>query len=128
MYMIQFFQQFAANACAGKAIFGIPPWYQYMVAAGRIKLNAATRACELDGAFKTSDLTLITLGILDILIRLAGLIAVGYIIYGGIQYVTSQGEPDKAKQAQTTIANALIGLVVAITAAATVGFIGRAVG
>jgi hypothetical protein len=55
-------------------------------------------------------------------------VAVGYVIYGGIQYVTSQGSPDATKKAQQTIINALIGVVLAVLAASIVAFIGNRFG
>lgn len=129
----QFFQQFAAD-CSVRYFFGIPSWDRYLIEAGRIKSNAATGACELVTAFEwrtangtTSDLTLIILGILDIVLRLAGIVAVAFIIWGGIQYITSDGAPDATKDAQQTIINALVGLIIALLATATVSFIGTAV-
>jgi hypothetical protein len=61
----------------------------------------------------------------EILLRLASIIAVGFIIFGGFKYITSQGEPDRAKDARSTIINSLIGLAVTIVAASVVAFIGR---
>jgi hypothetical protein len=71
---------------------------------------------------------LIGLAILDDLIRIAALVAVGYVIYGGIQYVTSQGSPDATGKAQQTIINALIGVVLATLAASIVNLIGTRLG
>ena len=68
---------------------------------------------------------LIALALLDDLIRIAALVAVGYVIYGGIQYSTSQGSPDATKKAQSTIINALIGVSMAVLAASIVAFIGN---
>lgn len=48
----------------------------------------------------------------------AGLVAVIYIIYGGIKYLTSQGDPAKARSASQTILYAVVGLVVVLMAAA----------
>jgi hypothetical protein len=117
-------QTFAVN-CAPKAFFGIEPWYKYLYAAGRITGDKGS--CELT-AFQYSDITLIALAVLDMVLRIAGIVAVGYVVYGGIQYVMSQGEPDKSKMAQQTIVNALIGLAITIIAAATVSFIGNRLG
>ncbi len=129
----QYLQNFAAD-CSVRYFFGIPSWDRYLIEAGRIKENAATGACEMVSAFEwktapgtTSDLTFILLGILDILLRLAGIVAVAFIIYGGIQYITSDGAPDATKDAQQTIINALVGLVISMLATATVSFIGTAV-
>ena len=50
-------------------------------------------------------------------------VAVIIIIVAGIQYMTSQGEPEKTKKAQATITYAVIGLVIASAAAAIIGFV-----
>lgn len=71
---------------------------------------------------------LVALAIFEDLLRAAGLIAVFMVIYGGIRYVTSQGEPESTKAALGAILNALIGLVIAAAAAITVSFIGRSLG
>jgi hypothetical protein len=70
-----------------------------------------------------SNIWLIAAAIIEILIRLAALAAVFYVIYGGITYMLSQGEPDKTTKARQTIINALAGLAVAVVAAAAVAFI-----
>lgn len=73
-------------------------------------------------------LPLVALAIVDDLVRLAGLLAVVFVIVGGVKYMTSTGDPGKAKQAIQTIVYALAGLIIAIFAAAIVAFIGRRVG
>jgi lysylphosphatidylglycerol synthetase-like protein (DUF2156 family) len=112
-----------ADTCSTKGFFGIPPWYKYLVTSGLMASNKVTGACELVGSIKFDEsgwiqiVALIGMALLDMALRVAGLVAVGFVIYGGIQYVTSQGEPDKTKDAQQTIINALIGLVIALIAA-----------
>jgi len=71
---------------------------------------------------------LIGLAILDDLIRVAALVAVGYVIYAGFQYMTSGGSPDKTKKAQNSIIDALVGLGIAVLAASIVAFIGNQLG
>jgi ABC-type nitrate/sulfonate/bicarbonate transport system permease component len=44
-------------------------------------------------------------------------------MYGGFQFVTSQGEPGKTAKARDTIVSALAGLAIAVVAAILVGFI-----
>ena len=56
---------------------------------------------------------------------IAGIVAIGFVVYGGILYVTSQGSPDQTQKAQSTIQNALIGLVIAMIAVAVVSFLGN---
>lgn len=65
------------------------------------------------------------LAIVEILLRIGTLVAVGYVIYGGFRYITSQGEPDGARSARQTIVNALIGLVISLLATGIVAFIGN---
>lgn len=119
---------FLADTCSVRTFFGIPPWYKYLVGSGRMASNKVTGACELVGKLQWSDFTLIALAILDMALRAAGIVAVVFIIYAGFLYVTSDGQPDKTKDAQTTIINALIGLVIALTAISIVSFVGNRLG
>lgn len=58
----------------------------------------------------------------------AGLVAVGFIIYGGIMYMTSAGDPNKVKKATNALLYSIIGLAVVILAAAIVNFVLGSVG
>lgn len=138
--LVPLVQTFAASTCDSKGtFFGLVSWDHYLnVQSVTINTpgampytvckiqNFSVDPAHLLGAH--SPILLIALAILDDLLRVAALIAVGYIIYGGIQYVTSQGAPDATKKAQQTIINALIGVVVAIIAASIVAFIGNRLG
>lgn len=101
------------------SFFGFPHWWKYLE--GR---EDSLGKClpKVDGL---NDAWPIILAIADILIMLAGMIAVILIVVAGISYVTSQGEPDKVAQARQRILSALIGLGIIIIASVTVGFIGR---
>ncbi|MDD3086410.1 MAG: hypothetical protein PHH45_00450 [Patescibacteria group bacterium] len=50
--------------------------------------------------------------ILTWLLALAGLLAVAYLIYSGILYITAAGNPDQAKKGQQGVINAIIGIVI----------------
>jgi len=54
---------------------------------------------------------------------IAGLVLLGFIIYGGITYLLSQGVPGKVEQAQKTIVNAMIGFVIVILSWTVAGVI-----
>ena len=127
------------SACDNKnkpRFIGLVPWYEYLDIT--TDNNGGCKITNFDDQSKilgtngvgrsTSPFLLIGLAILDDLVRVAAIVAVGFVIYGGIQYVTSQGAPDSTKQAQQTIINALIGLVVALIAAGLVSFIGNRLG
>lgn len=124
--------QYVAATCSASPFLGIPPWYKYLVAAGRMAPDAKTGLCELKSSPLANDqfgadLTLGLLGVLDILLRLSVYVTIGFILYGAIQYISSDGQPDKTKEAQSTVINALVGLVIALIATASVSFIGRAI-
>jgi Type IV secretion system pilin len=120
------FERFAAT-CSTGGFFDFPSWYKYLGS----EYSTVTKRCEVKfdlmkgGKFNGDDVLLIGLGVIDLLIRIAAIVAVGYVIYGGIKYITSQGSPDGVKNAQNTILHAVIGVAIAIIAAAVVGFIGR---
>ena len=70
---------------------------------------------------------LILIAIIELLLKISGLIAVGFIIFGGIKYITSQGSPEGINGAKRTITNAIVGLIIALFASGLVQFIGNAV-
>ena len=74
---------------------------------------------------KNSDAS-ITL-VLNWVYGFAGVVAVGFIVYGAINYVMTQGDPGKIKQAGQTIAFAVIGLAVVLLAAAITNFVAGAI-
>jgi hypothetical protein len=115
--MTEVLTQFAAG-CSNKGITLIPTWYKYLKGT-----DDPNGGCSIQFSFP-GDLGAILLAIVEILLRIGALVAVAYIIYGGFMYLTSQGEPDRAKNAQTTITNAIVGLVIALLATGVVAFIG----
>ena len=115
MIKISLLQYFGAP-CLGGDFFGFPKWYKYLEAA-----DPKAKLCspKLNGI---NDIYLVVAAVIEILLRVGALMAVGFIIYGGIQYLTSQGEPEKTSKARGTIINSLIGLAISITSAATFAF------
>lgn len=116
MFWVELFTNFSA-ACQAKGIKFIPTWYKY--------LDSSTVAgkCTPKVVFP-DDLDKIALAFAEILLRVGAIIAVGYVIYGGFQYILSQGEADKIAGARKTIINAIIGLAISMTATGIVAFIG----
>lgn len=117
----------AGQPCSFKdsAFLGLPHWYQYLPGIG-VSTNPsdphAAVACnpQLNGL---NDIWLIVAAVIEILLRLAAMIAVIMVIYGGVKFITSQGEPEATTQARNTIINALIGLLLAVMAAVFVSFV-----
>lgn len=108
-----------------KSFLGLPSWYQYLNVGPEGDDPCAFLPLGSDAEFNWAHaLPRIGLAITDILLRVAGLVALGYTIYGGIRYILSQGQPDSTKKAKGTIVGASIGLIISIFAATIVGFIG----
>ena len=61
--------------------------------------------------------------IINVALGVLGILAVVFIIYGGVMYTTSAGDQAKVKKAKDTIMNGVIGLVVAFLAFAIVNFV-----
>jgi len=107
------------------SFLGFPTWYKYLDVGPKGDDPCAIIGPKLDGGLDVAKAApRIGLAIIEILLRVSGMVAVGFIIYGGFRYLTSQGEPEAYKMAQKTIVNALIGLVIAILAVTIVSFIG----
>lgn len=102
-----------------KTFFGIPPWYEYLT----VTYDADSGQCDVDTSGGTDVVILIALAVIDILIRVAAMLAVVMVVYGGFILVTSQGTPDKIAGARKTILNAVVGLVIALVASQFVKFI-----
>ncbi|HSH55902.1 MAG TPA: hypothetical protein VK983_03685 [Candidatus Limnocylindrales bacterium] len=112
------------NGCRPPGFFGLKPWYQYL----KTEKDCTVRDFQVLGGTSGSDFLLIGLALVDDLLRIAGFVAIGYVIYGGILYITSQGSPEQTGKAQNTIQNALVGLVITVVAVAFVGFLGARLG
>ena len=132
MNSLTLFENFAAvcslNGASDPTLFGLPKWYKYLdgiqttpdasiVSGGNTQTVCAPQITAL------SDVLLIGASVLEALIRLAAMVAIVMIIWGGIKYVTSQGEPDKTEQARGTIINGIVGMIIAVAATATINFV-----
>lgn len=101
------------------------PWYAYLDSEGTGKNCKPVLNGDYVGAASR-----IGLAIIDTLTRIAGVLALAYVLYGAILYVTSQGDqgapgrPGPVVVAKETITNAIIGLVIALLAIGIVQFIG----
>lgn len=102
-----------AKSCTG-TFLGLPAWYEYL------EVNAS---CEVSFEVE-KDIPKVLLAVFEIILRLGGVAAVVMVITGGVQYMISQGEPDKIKGARVTIINSIVGLVIAIMAVVIVNFVG----
>ena len=56
---------------------------------------------------------------------LAGIIAVIYLIYSGILYITAGGDAEKATKGRTGVINAVIGIIIILLAYVIVTWVGN---
>lgn len=112
--------------CRGESgsFLKFPTWYKYLDHTFVPAADGNPAECKLDFDF-TTDIGKILLAVVEILLRIGGMVAVAFVIYGGILYILSEGKPDKYGAALTTIINAAIGLAIAASATVIVNLIGN---
>jgi heme/copper-type cytochrome/quinol oxidase subunit 2 len=105
--------------------FFLPPWWEYL--SGKIDGigQCSPTLYNTAGNVQIGDIWLVGLAVLDMLLRIAGFVAVVSIIIAGFQYQFTSGNPEKAAAARKRISNSIIGLVIALVATAGVTFIGN---
>ncbi|MBW3538575.1 hypothetical protein KY386_03750 [Candidatus Parcubacteria bacterium] len=108
---MQFKALFAAPNCAGNNV--LPDLYR----------NLRGANCEV--VFDSlNDVGFLLANVIQILLAVAALVAVAMIIFGGITYITSSGDPSKVTKAKDIILNTAVwGLGIVLMAYALVAFI-----
>ncbi|MEI7632198.1 MAG: hypothetical protein WCJ60_02655 [bacterium] len=111
-----------AEPCRNGGFLGLPSWHSHLEGVYTTDPDTKETSCtpQINGL---KDFWKIAASGIEILLRVASLVAIGFIVYGGFSYTMSQGSPDKTKQAQSTIINSLIGLAITIVAAELVGYV-----
>ena len=61
--------------------------------------------------------------VIEIVLSLLGIVAVGVIIYGGFTYITSQGDSSKVNKGKNIIIYGVAGLIVSLLAYVIVAFV-----
>ncbi len=111
---------FAAAACS-HTFFFFPTWWEYL------KTQPKLPDCSVTFSFP-HDILPVGLAIVDMLMRVAGLIAIVSIIIAGVGYITAAGDVQKTASARKRIYNSLIGLAIVAIASGVVAFIGNSLG
>lgn len=113
----------AANSCENHFL-GLSAWYDGLV---EEKTVDGKKICQIktpngDAEVKSYVWT-IALNIVSMVLGIVGYLAVALVMWGGIQYMTAQGEPVKLAKGKKTITNSLIGLIIVMTASIISGAI-----
>lgn len=110
---LELFSQ-AQSGCTN-SFLGLPHWFKYL------KTNTSTEC--VPQLSKLEDIWLVGLAVIELLLRLAIYIGIAFVIYAGIKFSESGGNPEKATKAKNTLLDAIAGVVIAIVAVAVVSFI-----
>lgn len=113
--------------CRGQigGFLGMPTWYKYLNPRIEPVGPDGANTCVIDFTFSAAAIGGILLAVFEILLRIAGIVAIVFVIWGGVKMQTSLGNPEQLAGARTTLINALVGLVIVISATAIVNFIGH---
>ena len=106
-----------AHASCDDAVMGFPTWYR--------GLDCNDGHVNLEGKKLGEVAMIIGLNVIDVGLRIVGIIATVMIVYSGYLFMLSTGEgvAEKAKKARTALTSAIIGLVLAVSAAFVISFI-----
>ena len=97
-----------------------PTWYR--------NLNCCDGHVDLQGESIGDVVVIVALNIVDIVLRLLSIAAIGFIIYGGILYLIARGEPANVAKGKATITHAIVGLIIGIASSAIVAFASSRIG
>ena len=112
------------DGCGDTRYFlGIPSWDRGLTSCEDIGIDEL-----VDSDKKANPIFIVMLNITEMITRLAGLVAIVFVIVGGFKYVLSEGNPQKVSEAQATVMNAVIGLVIAVLAIAVINIVLRMFG
>jgi nucleoside recognition membrane protein YjiH len=108
----------SANPCnRATGIFSaLPTWYEYL----KLDANCSVTDFQVPG-----DIWKVAIACIEILLRVAGLIAFGVVVYMGFKFVLSRGNPSEAAKARQGIIDAAIGIAISSLATVIISFIAR---
>ena len=107
----------AAGTC-NSHFLGLPAWYDNLPKDSNCNIKSPSGDAEIK-----AYVWAIVFNIVGLIMGLIGYLAVGFVMWGGIQYMIAQGDPGKVAKGKKTITNAVIGLIIAMSASILSGAI-----
>lgn len=107
----------AANPSCNSGFLGFPAWYRGLTD-GECNIVSPDKAGGL-----SKFIWHIALNIVEMALVAVGYVSAFYILYGGFQFMVSQGKPDNAAKARSIILDAIIGLIISFAAMAVINFV-----
>ena len=118
------FQQPVNAAACGAAsdgfFFGLPPWHR--------GLKCDNGAVDLSDMEIGNIIVIVGLNIIDMVVRLMGIVAIAFIVIGGFQYMLARGEASNVAKGKATVTHAVIGLIIVMASSTIVGFLVSRIG
>ena len=106
-----------------------PTYADYNICADPNVPDSVKKAQACSNVDANGDIAGVVTGILNAIIGVASIVAVIFIIIGGINYMTSAGDSSKVEKGKKTIIYAAIGLIICALAFAIVNWVvGSALG
>ncbi len=112
----------AAVMCLAMVFTAVSPVSLPVYADAKDEVKKGADMTNSGGSAK-QDLPDVITTIINVMLFIAGALAVIMIIYGGIRYITAHGDEKQVKVAKDTIVYSVVGLIIAIIAYALVTFI-----
>ncbi len=107
----------AAPSCEAR-VLGIPPWYR-----GLTNSDCSIKAPSTGEDGLQKFIWTIALNVIEMLLVITAYVAVFFILYGGFQFIVGGSTPESVSKARKTILNAVIGLIIAMSAIAITNLI-----
>lgn len=107
-------------------VFAITPTTALAVSTPTEAAEAALATAELDNPLKTDDVRVVIGRIIKAILGVSGGLALLMFIWGGLIWMTSQGEKTKIEKGQKTLSWAVIGLAILFVAYAAVNWVIKA--
>ena len=96
-------ESYGSNNNCSDILLGLKPW------------NCGTTEIDSEDALKSNAIIIATNILADLTI-IAAYLVLGFVIYGGYQYMFSEGDPGKAAAGKRTLIHAFIGLAIVLSA------------
>lgn len=114
----------SAAGCTNNRVLLFPTWYRGL---GETKGSGEDATCEIKKPTGKDGLSnfiwTIALNVIEMALVAVGYISVGFIIWGGFQYMLVAASPDRIVAARKTILNAIIGLVLSFFSVAIINIV-----
>lgn len=94
-----------------------------LVNCGNSLQDDPTTANINEGPCQWGDLFFLAYGLINFALSISGLIALCFILWGGLQMIIAGGNPTKIEEGKTTLKNAITGFVLILTSYLILGYV-----